>query len=412
MSLYTTFDHLDQPIGSDGTPYDYWERLRDEAVTTDTPIGWSEQHGGFWVVTGWEQSREIHHNPEAFSNTESAFPRYGSPTGNRLIMAEMDPPEHKRYRRIVNGPFSPTNAAMLGQQVRQITNDLIDKIIGRERVDFVTTMGNDLPGRVIALMLGLPAEHGDNYRIWTQAMAHGIHNDPEGAKVHLQAMGEYWDGVIEEKRSNPQNDVLSMVVHSDLDGEKELTHDELKDFCTILLIAGIDNTSLLMNNMCWRLAWDYSLRRQLILRPHLIPLAVEEFLRLHGTVMVFRLVLKDVNVAGVKIKKDQVVGLIHQICNRDPREFPYPDVFIADRSPNRHLGLGLGIHRCLGAHLVKVEARIFLEEFLRRVPEFRLDPDRQPRWMPGQVCSFVSVPIQLPPHTEQAQDATEHAFAG
>src|SRR6188472_2811397 len=105
MSLYTTFDHLDQPIGPDHTPYDYWERLRDEALATNTPIGWSEQHGGFWVVTGWEQSREIHHNPEAFSNTESAFPRYGSPTGNRLIMAEMDPPEHKRYRRLVSGPF-------------------------------------------------------------------------------------------------------------------------------------------------------------------------------------------------------------------------------------------------------------------------------------------------------------------
>jgi cytochrome P450 len=396
MSLYTSFDHLDPPIGIDGTPYTGFEALRDEAVATDTPIGWSERHGGFWVVTGWAQSREIHHNVEAFSNTESAFPRYGSPTGNRLIMAEMDPPEHKRYRRLVNAPFSPMNAAKLDGQVRAITNELIDRIIDAGRVDFSNAVGNDLPGSVIASMLGLPPEDGEKYRTWTEAMAHGIHKDPEGAQVHLKAMGDYWDEVIEEKQGNPQDDVLSLVVHSELDGER-LTENELKDFCTILLIAGIDNTSLLMNNMCWRLAWDIDLRRRLIANPSLIPTAVEEFLRLHGTVMVFRLILKDVTVEGVSMKKGQVLGLVHQICNRDPREFPYPDAFLPDRTPNRHLGLGLGIHRCLGAHLVKVEARIFLEEFLRRVPDFRLDRERRPRWMPGQVGSFVEVPIEFPP---------------
>jgi cytochrome P450 len=400
MSLYGTYDHYDTPIGPDGTPFQYFEALRDEMIETETPIGWSDVYGGFWVVTGWEESRDIMHDTENFSNREVTFPSYGvgddSEKNYQLMLAGQDEPDHKKYRRLVQGPFSPKRAADISAPLRETTNELIDGFIDSGRCDIVETLTNEVPARLTAIILGLPPEDGALYRSWTHAMAQQIHTEPEAATAKLEEMGEYFEEMLESRRRNPGDDVLSLVIESEIDGQK-LTHDEIKDFWVVLLLGGIDNTTKLLGSMLWRMAWDKELRRRHVERLDLLKTSIDEFLRYYSPALTCRLVAKPVEIHGVEMEPGQHVVLENRATNRDPRQFDHPDVFDPERTPNRHFGLGLGIHRCLGAHLVRVEAEVASQEFIRRVPVWELDPDSNPHWVAGQVGGMETVPIVFPP---------------
>jgi cytochrome P450 len=395
MSLYLDFDHLAPTIGADGTPFEHYEKIRDEALATDTPIGWSNQHGGFWVVAGWQAARDIYLDHKNISSRVVALPQYETSTGNRMILAEEDEPDHRIHRRLVNTPFSPGNAEKIDAQVRHTANALIDDFIGIGRVDFCQVFGDRMTERVAAITLGLPPQDGVMHRRWTHAATHGIYTDRPAAEAHMRELDAYWESLIVEKRARPTKDVFSIVVHSEVEGEK-LSLTQLKDFFTILLLAAIDNTTRLLNTVGWRLAWDQDLRRRLAADANQIKAAVEEFVRLYAPAVIFRVVENDVTMHGVEMKKNQHICLVAQIANRDPRELPYPDTLIADRSPNRHLTLGTGIHRCLGLHLVKVELRGAIQELLRRIPNFALDPERASHWECGQVGGMHEVPIVFP----------------
>jgi cytochrome P450 len=276
-----------------------------------------------------------------------------------------------------------------------MTNQIIDSFIGAGKADVAKALGDDVPGRVTAILLGLPEEDGDTYRDWTFAMAHLFFTDPAAAGAIVGEMYEYFNRVLEERKRNPGEDVLSLVIRSELDGE-HLTDEELLGFFIVLLIGGIENTARLINNGLWRLAWDVELRRRLIAKPEMIPSAVDELLRYYTPAPVGRLVLEDFTVGGVAMKKDEIALTHLPIANRDPRQFPYPDALIPDRTPNRHIALGTGIHRCLGIHLLRVEAAAVFTEFLKRIPEFELDRDQPSTWSAGQVAGMAHVPVVFP----------------
>jgi cytochrome P450 len=396
VSLYTHFDHYKSPIGPDGTPYDFFEALRDEAIETETPIGWSEEYGGFWVVTGWEEAQQIQRNPQVFSSTEVTFPRFGTPGGRPVMLAGHDDPAHMRYRRLLQEPFSPSKAVEMTEYFRKDTNVLIDRFIGSGRVDIVEALTAAVPGRMTAMLIGRPPEDGDMYRTWVHSMAMESHSDPEGARRHLADMDAHFYELLEERRRNPGDDIMSAVIHAEIDGER-LTEEELYDFFVILLIGGIDNTVYLLGNMLWRLGWDKELRRRLVRTPDLLEPAIDEFLRFYSPNMSARITTEPISIGGVDMEAGQHLVNFHPIINRDPRQFETPDVFVPDRSPNRHFALGLGIHRCLGTHLVRVEATVVAQEFMRRVPEWELDPERRSVWAPGQTGGMASVPIVFPP---------------
>jgi cytochrome P450 len=400
MSLYTDFDHYNSPIGPDGTPYRYFEALRDEAIETNTPIGWSEVYGGFWVVVGWEEARDIMHDPGTFSSLEVTFPSYGIPDEQaerkyQMMLAGQDEPDHKKYRSLVQGPFSPKAAWSIAEPLRATTNELIDQFIEAGEVDIVEGLTNEVPARLTAIILGLPPEDGALYRSWTHAMAQGIHTDPEGARAKLAELDEYFATMLADRRKNLGDDVLSLVIQSKIDGEG-LTDQEIKDFWVVLLLGGIDNTTKLLGSMFWRLAWDRELRRRHVDNPDLLATSIDEFLRYYSPGISCRLVLEPKTVHGISFEPGQHIVLEQPIVNRDPRQFEHPDVFDPERSPNRHMALGLGIHRCLGAHLVRVEARVACEEFFRRIPEWELNPEKKPKWIPGQVAGMETVSIVFP----------------
>ncbi|MDQ1617435.1 MAG: hypothetical protein QOE19_4 [Actinomycetota bacterium] len=396
MSLYTNFDHYDPPIGPDGTPYAFYEALRDEAVENDRFIGWSENYGGFWVVTGWEESQQVQRNPKVFSSTGVTFPPFMTPAGRPLMLAQYDEPEHTKQRRLLTEPFSPSKVLELTEYFRKDTSLLIDRFIASGRVDIVEALAQAVPGRMTAMLIGRPPEDGDVYRTWVHAMAMEVHSNPEAARRHLKDMDDHVAELIADRRKNPGSDLWSALVHAELDG-RGLTEEELYDLFIVLLIGGIDNTLYLLSNIFWRLGWDKELRRRMVRTPELLEPAIDEFLRFYSPNMSARIVMEDITIGGAHMKAGQPLVNLHPVANRDPRQFENPDVFIPDRSPNRHFALGLGIHRCLGTHLLRVEASVVTQEFMRRVPEWELDPERKPVWAPGQTGGMASVPIVFPP---------------
>lgn len=398
QSLYPTFDHFNPILGADGTPMAYIEALRDEAA--DTPIGWSESYGGYWIINGYDEITEIMDTPTVFSNKAVTFPRYESGDAE-LMLATQDAPKHKKYRSLVAGPFSPGNAQDLDAQLRESVAKLLDDFIADGKADLVPALANEVPARMTAIMLGLPAEDGDLYRKWTWAMTKLFAEDPEAAQAQIAEMTSYVDSIIAERRARPGGDIFSTVIQAEVDGEK-LSDLDLHGFFSVLLLGGLDNTSRFLGTVLWRLGWDHELRRQLRTKPEIIPLAVDELLRYYTPAAIGRLVLKDVEFHGHQFTKEQTVWLNMPVGNRDRKVFEYPDVIIPERTPNRHLGLGRGLHRCLGAHLVRVEARAAIEEFLHRIPEYELDPEGTFEWCTGQVQGMLSVPVLFEPGTSRA----------
>jgi cytochrome P450 len=247
---------------------------------------------------------------------------------------------------------------------------------------------------VTALLVGMPAEEGPKFSRWVRALAETHVVDADKAKADTAEMYEYFDETIKQRRRNPGQDVLSQVAQTDYEG-RQFTDTELRGFCTLLMVGGIDNSSRLLGSMLWRLGWDTSLRSKLVRDSSLIPSAVQEFLRYYSPAHIVRYAMEDVEFHGAGIKKGSYLLQAYPVANRDPRTFSEPDTFNPGRTPNVHLGLGIGIHRCLGAHLISLEARVVLEEFIKRLPEYEIDESIGAKWMTGQVGGMVSVPVKF-----------------
>ena len=238
--------------------------------------------------------------------------------------------------------------------------------------------------RVIAVMLGLPESEGDRFRQWIHEILELGITRPD---ILMKAIGEttkYFQAEVEKRRAAPTDDLISQLAAAKIDGQP-ISEDHLLGAIRLILIAGIDTTWSAIGSCFWHLAQHPEDRRRLVDEPELIPTAVEEFLRAYAPVTMAREVIKDTTINGCPMKPGQMVLLSFPSANRDPRMFPDADRVVIDRKENRHAAFGLGIHRCIGSNLARMEITVALQEWLKRIPDFRLDPAAKVTWSEGTV---------------------------
>ena len=364
-------------------PYPFYARLRSQ-----DPVHWDEELG-FWVLTRYADIASVYQDPR-FSRAQGLRRGYERLPESEQSVAEpvyrsfsktmfySDPPYHTRLRGLVNSAFTPTAIEEMRPYVQKTVDGLLDSVQANGSMDMIHDFAYPLPILVIARMLGLPAEDRVQFKKWSDdlfAILGSVPHSPdlmERAAHSLTDLTEYITELSEARRIHPQNDLLTGLVEAVKEGER-LTQEELVANVIILLSAGHETTSNLIGNGLLALLQHPDQLQKLRQQPHLIASAVEEMMRYDNPVQIaYRSAAEDVEVGGKCIRKGDLVNSILAAGNRDPERFTEPNCFDITRDEGRQLGLGLGIHFCLGAPLLRLEAQVAFNILLRRFPKMEL----------------------------------------
>ena len=317
-----------------------------------------------------------------------------------LIPLQIDPPEHAKYRRILDPLFTPREMARREPRVAELVNEMIDSFAGRGEVDFHEEFAVPLPCTVFLQLLGLPLEDLDQFLEWKDGVirpqgADGYDNRHDVSQGTAQQIYDYFDRAIDEHIASPRDDVLSAMIAAEVAGQP-LSREELLDICFLFLIAGLDTVTDSLDCFFVYLARHPDHRHQLVEEPDVLPHAIEELLRWETPVPgVVRVAMQDVEVGGCPISKGERVSPLLGAANTDPAEFPNPELVDFNRNPNRHRAFGGGPHRCLGSHLARMELRVALREFHRRIPDYEIKPGTQLVYT-AALRSVESLPLIFP----------------
>ena len=296
-----------------------------------------------------------------------------------LIPLQIDPPDQKKYRKLLDPIFAPRQVALLEESITRLVNDLIDRIIGHDAIDFATSFSIPFPSQVFLTLLGLPLDELPTFLTMKDGIIRpdAVTGEPYGSQAMREyqrgvadSVYAYFDQILDRREERRQDDLLSRLLDAEVEGAK-LSREEILDICFLFLIAGLDTVTATLDCMFAFLARHPQHRRDLVADPALIPGAVEELLRWETPVMgVVRVATEDTEVAGCPVAKGQTVSMLLGSANTDEAEFDEADVVHFDREVNRHLAFGGGVHRCLGSNLARLELRIALREWHRRIPEY------------------------------------------
>ena len=391
----TDFDHADPQYNRHA--HAIWNELRDKC-----PIAHTDRYGGTWLPVTHEYVREIAYDTENFTSravvVSTVVPEDPAPIGGAPPITS-DPPFHHEARRLVLPPFSPKKIAEWEPEIRKLCNELLDKMEkqaeGGLTVDAALQYAQHIPVNVIARMLGFPLEDDDLFREFVHDILENINGDPEDRIRAFERIDAYLQAQINDHVENPRDDLTGYLLEVDLFGEK-LPKEMVGGFILLLLVAGIDTTWSAIGSSLWHLATHAEDRQRLVNDPSLMTTAIEEFLRAYAPVTMARLVAQDHDFHGCPMKKDEWVLLPFPAANLDPAEFPDADKVLIDRQENRHGAFGLGIHRCLGSNLARLELRVAVEEFLKRFPDFELAHGEEGVvWSVGQIRGPRALPVRV-----------------
>ena len=317
-----------------------------------------------------------------------------------LIPLQIDPPDHKQYRRILDPIFAPKQMALLEDSVVDLVNRLIDRFIERGSCDLVEELSVPLPSEVFLTMLGLPLGDLPIFLEMKDGIVRAEGDDDDEREASRAKTGAeiyaYFDKVIDAREREPRHDLVSRFLATEVDGVR-LTRDEILDICYLFLIAGLDTVTSSLDCFFTYLVEHPEHRQEIIDEPSLVPSAVEELLRWETPVMAtLRLAVENRELGGVEIQAGDQVAVLLGSANTDESVVERPDEVDFRRAVNKHLAFGGGIHRCLGSHLARLELRVVLREFHRRIPEYRFADGFEPQFTPG-VRAADRLQIVFPP---------------
>jgi cholest-4-en-3-one 26-monooxygenase len=403
----TDIDLTDAGAYVAGVPHEWFAHLRSNA-----PVWWHEETDGpgFWAVTKYDDCVAVNRDYETFSSARKATFIWELPDEaieeQKLMMLNMDPPLHTRYRRLVNKGFTPRMINQLEQKIHDTADDIIDSVIEKGECDFVTDISSELPLVVIADLLGVPQEDRHNMFDWSNRMIGRL--DPEyaeddtavvDAEFASQAAMELYAYAVDlyaKKRISPHEDLMSVLTQVEVEGD-QLSELELELFFLLLTVAGNETTRNLMSGAMVAFFDNPDQWQKLRNDPGLMPKAVEEMLRYVTPVMNFRRqTTKATELRGQRIEEDQKIVFFHTSANRDEDIFENVDAFDIARSPNPHMAFGGGgPHFCLGANLARMEIRVMFQHLLERLPDIRLDGEVQ-RLQSSFINGVKHIPVAFP----------------
>jgi cytochrome P450 len=387
----TDFSHLDPEWTTD--PYPIQDELRQRC-----PIAHTQRFGGAWLPTLYEDIAAVAYDTENFSSraiilTNFRPPRNLAPVGGSPPITS-DPPFHRDARKLLLPAFTKTAVSKQEPATLALCHSLIDAFAGRDLVDAARDYAQHIPMRVIADILGFPPEDAPQFREFVKNTLEGINLPPQQRLTRMSALFYYLLAQVQDHMSDPRDDLTTYLINAELDGRK-LDPPHIVGTMALLLIAGIDTTWSALGASLWHLAKTPEDRRRLVADPGLLPTAIEEFLRAYAPVTMARLVKQDMHWRGAEMVADDWILLSYPAANRDPAQFDRAAEVVIDRTVNRHAAFGLGIHRCLGSHLARMELRAALGTWLARIPEFTLADPAAVTWSAGQVRGPRALPLRI-----------------
>lgn len=387
------FDHADPDYNRN--LHDIWRSMRERC-----PIAHSPRYGGIWLPLTEELVRAIAYDTEHFSNHGAVVGHVeGSeppPVGSAPPITS-DPPYHGPAKRLLLPAFAPKRIEAKQAEVREVCRACLDDLGVREagdEVDGAVEYAQHIPVRVMCRMIGVPSSDEGLMRDFVHALIEGVDRPEDQQRTDRARIDAYLDELIEAHRQQPRGSLIDDLLAARIDGE--LLHSRhVRGMVLLLLMAGIDTTWSAIGSALWHFATHPDDLARMRAEPELWPTAIEELLRAYAPVTMGRRVAADVEVAGQTLRHGEWVLLPFPAANRDPAAFPDPDTVVLDRAVNRHASFGLGIHRCIGSNLARLELRTALEEFIARFPAFTLADEGRVRWSTGQIRGPRSLPLTI-----------------
>jgi hypothetical protein len=383
------WDWLDDGWGENAI--DIWNDVREVC-----PVGSTERYGRAFMPVTMDAVRDIANNTEDFSSIWVNVARPDAPRAAAPPITS-DPPDHHGHRRLILPAFNPKAIAAIEQEMRDYCRGLIKDLDGMDAVDAAVQYTQNIPVHGICIVTGLPEEDADLFRDWIYK---NFQLAPKDNSIRLQVLTEmthYISAILKDRLENPKDDLLTVVANAEIDG-KEVDWDIKVGYIRLQIIAGIDTTWSAIGSGLWHFAQHNNEVQQLIAVPNEDPLwqtANEEVLRYYAPVTMARKVINDVNVQGCPMHAGDQTLVTFPAANHDPAAFEDAHIFKLDRQNNRHVAFGLGIHRCAGSNLARLEMLVAFQEWLRAFPNYSLDPTKKTTWANGQVRGPRQIPVLL-----------------